>query len=304
MSKGQHLGRREVKGTDIGSHAHKELFCRSFIDSHREYTPEDLPWPQLDEIALQRLRSIPFWEEALHTEQEAGAMVNAYAATAPDPLVHEAIALQGWEETRHARLLQCMMRHYSIEVAERPRTSLPGRIESAFVTFGYTECLDAFLTFGLFQLVRQSGLFPESLFTLFDCVMEEEARHIVFFINWVAYLQANRGRIASTLRAAHALWYYSRALRDLARVIGEGDKGGENFVATGASSFIENLTPTMVLSACLEENARRMRSFDARLLQPRFMPALARVGLRVLQFRPSGKICTPRESRLSESRRS
>lgn len=271
---------------DIGSPAHKELFCRSFLDSHEVYQPEDLPWPHLDETTLQRLRGIPFWEEALHTEQEAGAMVNAYAATVHDPLVHEAIALQGWEETRHARLLQFVTQHYGIAVATRPSALLPQKIEQAFVTFGYTECLDSFLTFGLFKLARQSGFFPETLFTIFDRVMEEEARHIVFFINWVAYLQAHRGRRVSVFRAPSALWYYSRALRDLLRVIGDTDTGGENFVATGASSFIEHLTPAMVLSACLEEHTRRMRHFDARLLRPRFMPALAKMALPVVQRLP------------------
>jgi hypothetical protein len=30
----------------IGSEAHNELFCRSFMESHLEYEPEQLPWPQ------------------------------------------------------------------------------------------------------------------------------------------------------------------------------------------------------------------------------------------------------------------
>jgi hypothetical protein len=137
-----------------------------------------------------------YHEEALHTEQEAGAMVNAYAATASDPLVREAIALQGREETRHARLIQFVVHRYGITVAERPAASLPepDKIERAFIAFGYTECLDSFLTFGMFKLARQSGFFPEPLFTIFDRVMEEEARHIVFFVNWVAYRLASQGQ--------------------------------------------------------------------------------------------------------------
>ncbi len=58
----------------LGSEQHKELFCRSFIESHLDYEPEQLPWPELDSVALERLRGIPFWKEALITEREAGLM--------------------------------------------------------------------------------------------------------------------------------------------------------------------------------------------------------------------------------------
>jgi hypothetical protein len=273
----------------IGSATHKELFCRSFIGSHQPYIPEDLSWPELDEESLRRLHGIPFWEEALSTEREAGAMVNAYAATVNDPLLREAIALQGWEETRHARLIQFVIQHYGMEVAERPTAPPPDNIEPAFVAFGYAECLDSFLTFGMFKLARQSGFLPESLFTIFDQVMAEEARHIVFFVNWIAYVQARRGRVAGALRGLPALWYYGRALRDLWGAIRHADESEESFVVTGASSFVDALTPDMVLTACLEENARRMSPFDHRLHQPRFIPRLASVALRSMKLLPRRK---------------
>ena len=65
----------------IGSQEHKERFCRQFAASHQLYEPETLPWPELDGPALQRLRSVPFWQEVLRTERRAGAIVNAYAKT-------------------------------------------------------------------------------------------------------------------------------------------------------------------------------------------------------------------------------
>ena len=52
----------------LGTTEHKQLFCRSFIDSYLDYKPATLPWPNLDPVSLERLRSIPFWGEALLTE--------------------------------------------------------------------------------------------------------------------------------------------------------------------------------------------------------------------------------------------
>ena len=62
-----------------GSEAHKELFCRQFIETHQVFDPETLPWPHLDAASLARLRGVPFWQEVYHTERRAGAIVDAFA---------------------------------------------------------------------------------------------------------------------------------------------------------------------------------------------------------------------------------
>src|SRR5215475_6893877 len=120
----------------IGSEEHKQLFCRSFIDSYEPYEPEQLPWPDLDGPNLERLCAVPFWEEVLHTERAAGAKVKAYAATIHDPLLQEAIALQGVEESRHAQLLQFMIQRYGIKATEQPLDKFPADIETTFIDFG------------------------------------------------------------------------------------------------------------------------------------------------------------------------
>ena len=71
----------------IGSNEHKELFCRSFVESHRAYDPKDWPWPELDDLSLARLRAIPIWTMALEVEQDAGVMLEGYAKTEGDPIV-------------------------------------------------------------------------------------------------------------------------------------------------------------------------------------------------------------------------
>lgn len=272
---------------NLGSENYKELFCRSFIASHREFEPEQLPWPALDNVALDRLRSIPFWKEALNTEQEAGAMVSAYAATVSDPLLREAIALQGMEEARHARLIEFLINHYNIEISPPPQPVLPRNIETAFIDFGFGECLDSFFAFGLFGIARQTGYFPEALFDIFDPILDEEARHIMFFVNWVTYLQINQSRRANWLRGIHALWHYGRALQDKIKAFsGTDEEQQEGFTATGASNFMDNLTPELFFSTCLQENTRRMSVFEQQLLQPQLIPTLAKIALGILRLIP------------------
>ena len=281
----------------IGSQAHKELFCQSFIASHREYEPETMAWPELDTETLDRLRKIPFWDEAFRTERKAGVMINAYAQTISDPLLRDAIALQAAEEARHARLIETLIKRYGLETQEPPEPEIPSDIEQAFIQFGFGECFDSFFAFGLFAIARQSGFFPDAFFSIFDPIIDEEARHIVFFVNWLAYVQAQNGRGASFVRGIHSLWHYRGALQ---RRLGsftttktKSSGSGKGFTASGASSVAVNLTPALFLSTCLQENERRMSVYDERLLCPEVMPILTSMAYRTLKSLPQSKKANP-----------
>jgi hypothetical protein len=283
-------GSRRQPRMKIGSQVHRERFCRQLLASHQAYDPAELPWPNLEGSALERLRAVPFWREVLHTERRAGAIVNAFARTIREPMVRDAIALQGLEEDRHARLLEVMIERYGIEVQEQAPESLPADIETAFIDFGFGECLDSFLGFGAFKIARESQFLPESMFKIFDLLMYEETRHIVFFINWMACREAEHGRAAGWLRGATSLRFYARASRRMVTTIrkGAGHNNGADFAATQASVFLEGFGFRRFLRDCYAENARRMSSFDEDLLRPRFLPALAKValsGLRLWTFR-------------------
>ena len=217
------------------------------------------------------MRAIPFWEEVLYTERRAGAIVDAYAQTIADPLVREAVALQGFEEARHADLLREMIRRYEIAAEERPLDEpLSTDLRRAFADFGYGECLDSFLGFGVFKIARRSGFLPEPLFEIFDMLMREETRHIVFFINWMAWQQAARGGIAGWLRGVTAARYYGRAIGRLLGTVRRGRRAndGRDFSATQASVFLEGFTLRSFIEECCVEHERRMREFDPDLLQP------------------------------------
>jgi hypothetical protein len=270
----------------IGSQAHKELFCRHFVQTYQDYDPKTLPWPDLDEVALTRLRSVPFWQEVFYTERRAGAIVKAFTDTVTDPVLKHAIALQGAEEARHAELIRVMIERYGIEAEEIPMETLPADIETAFKDFGFGECVDSFLGFGVFKIARQSQFLPESMFSIFDRLMFEETRHIVFFINWMAYNQARRGLAARALTPLVSFRYYIRAFKRMAGVARRGAamNDGKEFSATQASVFLDGFTFKRFLEDCYAENRRRMAAFDADMLKPSFLPQLAETALAALRL--------------------
>lgn len=270
----------------IGSEEHKRLFCRHFLQTYQDYDPKTLPWPELDEEALQRLRSVPFWQEVFYTERRGGAIVRAFTKTVTDPELKAAIALQGEEESRHAELIRVMIARYGIDAKELPLETLPADIETAFKDFGFGECVDSFLGFGVFKIARTSGFLPESMFAIFETLMYEETRHIVFFVNWMAYTQARRGFLARAATPLVTFRYYIRALK---RMIGTAWRGvklgdGKDFALTQASLFLDGFTFRRFLDDCYAENRRRMAEFEPDMIKPSFLPQLAGTALSALRL--------------------
>ena len=116
--------------------------------------------------------------------------------------------------------------------------------------------------------------------------MYEETRHIVFFINWMAYTEAQRGWVARTVLPLTSFHYYLRALR---RMLGLARRGkemndGKNFAATQVSMFLDGFNFRQFLEDCYSENSRRMSAFEPELLRPGFLPQLTETALKALRL--------------------
>ncbi len=256
----------------IGSKEHRDLFCGSFIATHEAYEPRDLPWPELDATSLELLRSIPIWSMALQVEVNAGATLEHFSRSQSDPLIVQALRLQGYEENRHGRMLATLVERYGLDGEAGPAAPYGGR--QAFIDFGYNECLDSFAGFGIFRIARQVRLLPEALTSLFARVLYEEARHIVFFVNWITYDRHVRGYGAAPLQVLPTTIGYLRALKKTVGRAGATNTSDKGMAAAG--DVFADLTLQKFIQACLDENEMHMASFDPRLLRPRVVPSLAR----------------------------
>ncbi len=267
----------------IGSEEHKKAFCRSFIDTHDAWEPQSLPWPDLKQDALARLRAMPFWDEAISTEAEVAHKVAALVPLQRDPILREAVELQGLEEARHSELLKTMLERYDIPQPPIRPPKLHSDPDWGFLRMGYGECFDSFFAFGLFPLARQARLFPLPLLELLEPIVDEEARHILFFANWVAYCRArmpwyqrplHRARCA----AAMAIQVGGRARTAIDAARGSSNHSSDDDFMIGVQDALDlDFTPREVVETCLIENDSRLRSYDGRLLRPTFVPTLARI---------------------------
>jgi hypothetical protein len=270
------MGRHAV---EIGSEEHKTLFCRTLIDTHLPYDPAAMDWPEVTEEVRTRLTALPIWDTAVHIEEKAGASVLAYADQVRDPLLKEAVSMNGFEEKRHKRLLAHLVDAYGIKLGPEPRCKSPGDPEWAFMVTGYGECIDSFFAFGLFELAKRSGFFPPDLVDKFEPVIQEEGRHILFFVNWAAWHRANLAwwrRPWFALRRLSVWGYLVWQRIALARGVGNSSRN-LNFTVAGGKSMDIQLDPGNFMDLCLAENDRRFGLYDPRLLRPRIVPTVVRL---------------------------
>jgi len=244
-----------------------------------------IDWPTLDAEARDRLVSLPIWDIAVQTEGRARTNVASYAAITSDPLLRQAIELNAFEEGRHKLVLSNLVAAYGIALAAEPPYAVKGDPEWAFMVTGYSECIDSFFAFGLFESAKRSGFFPEALVDTFEPVIHEEARHILFFVNWAAWYRRTMPfwrRPFFELKVL-AVWLFLIWERiGIARDMGSGVQDN-NFTVTGAKSVGNDINVATLIDICLAENSRRMSAYDKRLLRPAVVPALARLARRFMR---------------------
>jgi len=276
----------EADPVSIGSDAHKRLFCRMLLETHNPYKPAVIAWPQLEQETLRRLTSLPIWDIAVQTEGRAAVGVQSFAQRASDPLLRQALEMGALEEARHKQVLNRMVEAYGIHVAPEPVYLPPKDPEWAWLVTGYSECVDSFFAFGLFELARRSGYFPSELVETFEPVIQEEGRHILFFVNWAAWYRRKLPwwRRPQFFLKTCAVWLFLIWERiGIAKSV-DPDRGAQdaNFALTGSGSVGVALTPREFIDLCLSENERRMAGYDGRLLRPMTVPRLARQVRRLL----------------------
>jgi hypothetical protein len=272
----------------LGTDAHKALFCRTLLDTFNPYKPAVIDWPKLDAEARTRLVELPIWDIAVQTEGRARLNVASYAAVTEDPLLRKAIELNAFEEGRHKHVLSNLVAAYGITLAPEPEYVVRGDPEWAFMVTGYSECIDSFFAFGLFESAKRSGFFPAELVETFEPVIHEEARHILFFVNWAAWHRKNMPlwrRPWFELKVL-AVWLFLVWERiGIARDVGSGVQDN-NFTMTGAKSVGADIDAAELMDICLAENARRMAPYDRRLLRPFAVPALVKLARRFMRSSP------------------
>ncbi len=268
------------------------MLSRMLLDTFNPYKPSVIDWPRLDDAARARLIALPIWDIAVQTEGRARLRILSYARQVAQPVLRQAFELMAFEEGRHKDVLSNLVQAYGIALDPEPTYVEPKDPEWGFLVTGYSECIDSFFAFGLFELARRSGFFPPELVETFEPVIQEEGRHILFFINWITWYKRRMPlwRRPWFLLKTAAVWLFLiRERIGIARDV-NGTPQDANFTAKGSEAVVGEIDPAELLDICLTENDRRLSGYDPRLIKPATMPRLVRIARRFMRrrARPAG----------------
>jgi hypothetical protein len=276
----------------LGSAEHLMLFSRMLLDTHDPYRPAVIDWPELEPDVRNKIVSLPIWDMAVQTEGRTGMFVKTFAETVSEPLLKSAVEMDAFEERRHKLVLANMVRAYGIQLQPEPEYKKPKDAEWAFIRSGYSECIDSFFGFGLFKLAKDTGFFPAELIDTFEPVMREEGRHILFFVNWVAWWRRNMPwwrRLYFEAKVALVWLFLIWERINMAKGMGENSKAQENnFTLNGSRELGVEVTFSELGAICLAENDRRLKQYDPRLIRPRFVPGAMRFILKLNRHGKAG----------------
>ena len=121
---------------------------------------------------------------------------------------------------------------------------------------GYSECIDSFFAFGLFETAKRSGFFPPELVDTFEPVIQEEARHILFFVNWVGLAPAQHAAVAPAFLRAQGAGGVAVSRLGAHRHRARRGNGVQdnNFTVTGAKTLGNDIDVAELIDLCLAEN--------------------------------------------------
>jgi hypothetical protein len=280
-----------VQQTKIGSYDSKKQFCRRFTEGYA-LESDLISWPKLDSPTLERLQRIPLWSRVCQSKHRAAQIVSAFTDTLSDSMIKEAIALQALHEQYHYQSLESFIQTYDIAAHTPQIVPLPQNIEAAFIDLSFQKCLDTLLGFGFYGLAHETRAFPEELLQQFDRLLNEEARHIVLFMNWFAYHQTKLGKSWNELQGIGTIWQQRGELLKLLMAFGKDDDDDNILFVLFGGTQPEQLTAERFLTLCLSENKRRMSLPSSAGLQPQLIPTIASFGRSVVQFWPHRKANT------------
>jgi len=264
------------KPFSIGSDAHKEAFCTMLLSTHDPYRPKVLDWPKLSAEEQQRLVNLPIWDIAVQVEGQASVNVLSYAEEVSDPLLKQAVKMNGQEEARHKLVLSNLVAAYGIRLAPEPEYKKWKDVEYGYMYTGYSECVDSFFAFGLFELAKRSGFFPAELVETFEPVMQEEGRHILFFVNWAKWHRRGLSlyqKLRFDLKRVRVFIHlFIERLQSAKSIHGDAKPSNDNFTMTAKDSINVDIDLVGFLEICLQENDRRLGRYASNLLRPKIVP--------------------------------
>ena len=161
--------------------------------------PHHRTGPEIDEDSLKRLHSLPVWNRSWwrpvcgHVHY---SNLGAVRDRCRDPRSRCPARLRGSAACRDHPGAHHTLRHSCVSTSTAP-ASASGSTNGRLCVWGTASVLMPFLPLLCLRLPEIRAFSHRCSSRKFEPVMQEEARHILFFVNWEAYRRAQKSTLAA-----------------------------------------------------------------------------------------------------------
>ena len=215
-------------------------FCRMLLETFNPYKPAVIDWPKLDDRGASAAdQPADLGHRGADRRQRPPAHPHLCATASPTRCCARRSSSRPSRKAATRRCCRHLVAAYGIQLAPEPDYVEPRDAEWAFMVTGYSANASTASSPSACSSWRErSGFFPPELVDTFEPVIQEEGRHILFFVNWVAWHRRQHAAVAAAVvlpEDAGGVGFLIWERIGIAREVGGGPKQDANFTVTGAA---------------------------------------------------------------------
>lgn len=228
--------------------------------------------PSLDDSTRKKLAELNIWAEVYDQHQQAGWVAQSYSQVVKGSLLQRAIAQIAENELALAQSLKTLCKENRLGTINVGNHDSVPASEVAFRKSCHRSNLSLFLASGLYELASQDGYLQPDLLNLWNEVLNIQACHVLFFMNWLAFEAQVKQKPDYELSGLGSLWTHKKQWLAIFNKLNRSEYD-DNLPRDPKQIdyFLGKENYSSFLDACERNYRDRFESLDSRLLRPRIL---------------------------------
>lgn len=246
-----------------------------------------LTFPALDELTQKRLAELQFWPSIYGQLHRASVIAQSLSQSAQGSLLQGAITQLAQDNLAIAAAVKTFCQERHLTDSNFTKTSVSSPSKSDFKAICHQNNMGLLWMSGLYELAIQEDYLQADILAILDQILMLQARHILFFLNWLAFESHVKQKPEYELKGLlsflplKGLWFetfkkLNRSEYDDTLPI-DPDESDYFLGKYGYSDFVQ---------ACESNYLARFTGYDERLVQPRTLLQAAKSVRTLLGFWP------------------
>lgn len=268
----------------VGSYQHKKIFCQLLTESSDSTS---LNVPPLDALTQKRLGELQIWPVLYGQLQRSHAVAQLFSQSVKGTLLQEAIAHLAQDKKAIAQAIRTLCQENQLSDSGFNDAEISTAGDSDFKAISHQDNMGLFWLSGLYELAIQEQYLQADVLNLFDQLLTIQARHSLFFINWLAFESQVKQKPEFELLGLRSFFSMKGMWVETFTKLNRSDYDDTLPInPTESDYFLGKWNYSDFVLACASNYQGRFMGSDVRLVQPKALLQAAKLVRSLLGFWP------------------